>query len=305
MYDLTVIGNLCIDHIKNEVKNEETLYLGGTSAYVALSANKMNKKVAIISPFGPDLSNDLLKILNQENITIYKIKSNQKQTRFHHTTKKNNERELILLNRGHVIKESEIPDDALETKVVLIGSVIGEIEIGVLEKIFKKKIPMGLEIQGFIRDTDQQNHIIHRYWPEMDVYLNKIQYLKGSLKELLSAIGIDKTKYLLQVLKNISDMGPEVILVTNGLRGSTIFHNNFSIDIPATKSKCVDRTGAGDTFFSAFILRYLECNDLLDAGYFASAAASFVIEGMGASNFGTIEQIFTRMNQQFELKRPE
>ena len=302
MFDLTVIGNLCIDHIKNELTNEELLYLGGTSTYVALAASKLNKKVAIISPFGSDLSDDLVKTLKQENITFFQIKSDEKQTRFHHTTRKNNERDLILLNKGHVIKANEIPEEALDTKLVLIGSVIGEVEVGVLEKI-PKNIPIGLEIQGFVREVDSNNHIIHQYWEDMPLYLQHVKYLKGSINELLAAIGLDKTKYLLQVLKEICDMGPEVLLITKGLQGSTIFSNNISIDIPATKSKCVDRTGAGDTFLAAFTLRYIDSQDLLDAGYFASVAASFVVEGMGATNFGTIERIFKRMSEQYDMNK--
>ena len=303
MYDLTVIGNLCIDHIKDELKNEEFTHLGGTCTYVALTASKINKKIAIVSPFGPDMTEYLTKSLKKDNITIYKIKSDENQTRFHHTTKKNNERDLILLNRGHLIKANEIPEEALNTKFCLIGSVIGEVEVEVLEKISQKEIPIGLEIQGFVRDTDSNDHVIHRFWDAMPLYLRHVNYLKGSVNELLAAIGLDKTKHLLQVLKDVCDMGPDVLLVTKGLQGSTIFHDNFSFNIPATRSICIDRTGAGDTFFAAFILRFIETKDLLDAGYFASVAASFVVEGTGATNFGTRERILERMYEQFELKK--
>ncbi|MHA1893845.1 MAG: PfkB family carbohydrate kinase [Candidatus Helarchaeota archaeon] len=302
MFDLTVIGNLCIDHIKNEIDDKEHLYLGGTSAYAALGASKMGKKVALISPFGSDLSDDLTEILNDRNISIFKIKSDEKQTRFHHITKKNNERKLTLLNKGSIIIDNKIPDDALQTRAVLIGSIIGEVDISVLKKISSYSIPIGLEIQGYVRVVDSKGNISHSFWNEMEEYLKYVRFLKGSINELLAALGVNKPKHLLQILKNVSDMGPEIIIVTKGLQGSTIFKKNISVDIPATRSRCVDRTGAGDTFFSAFMMRFPETDDMINAGYFASAAASFVVEGIGASNFGTLEQILDRMNKQFDLR---
>jgi len=302
LFDLTVIGNLCIDHVQKG-EDQEIILLGGTPTYVALAASKMGKKVAIVSPIGPDLTEDLLKGLYLENISIFKIATDDKQTRFHHVIRKNNERQLILLNKGHVILDSEIPPECLDTKVVLIGSVMGEVDLSVLEMIAQEKISMGLEIQGYVRDIDKKNMVFHRVWGEMEEYLKHVTFLKGAMNEILSATGIEESKMINQIIKGISDMGPEIILVTKGLQGSIIFRNNISIKIPATKSECVDRTGAGDTFFSAFLLKYFESNDIMDAGYFASAAASFVVEGLGATNFGTTQEILDRMSLNFDLNK--
>ena len=303
MYDLTVIGNLCIDHIKNENYDSENVVLGGTTTYVPLAASKLGKKVAVVSPVGPDLTEDLLETLDDENITFFEIKTDEKQTSFHHATKKNNERMLILLNKGHVIKASEIPEESLNTRLVMIGSVMAEVDLSVLELIAQKNIPMGLEIQGYVRDVDKNNEVYHRVWIEMEEYLRHVTFLKGSINEILAATGIQESKILNQIIKNISDMGPKIILVTKGLQGSIISKGNISVKIPAIKSKCVDRTGAGDTFFSTFMLKYLETNDIFEAGYFASAAASFVVEGVGASSFGTTEEISKRMNKKMDVKK--
>jgi len=303
LFDLTVIGNFCIDRIQNDIDKTEDIFLGGTAAYCALAASRMGKKVAIVSPVGPDLSENLLKIINEDNITFFRINTSTSQTSFHHTTKKNNERKLILLNKGHVIKDFEIPSECLDSKAVLIGSVMSEVDISVLEKISKKNIPMGLEIQGYVRDVDKNNEVFHRVWPEMEEYLKHVTFLKGSINEILAATGIEESKILNQIIKNVSDMGPEIILVTKGLQGSIIYRKNISIKIPATKSKCVDRTGAGDTFFSAFMIKYLESNDIFEAGYFASAAASYVVEGLGASNFGTNEEILNRMKTKLDYNK--
>ena len=57
----------------------------------------------------------------------------------------------------------------------------------------------------------------------------------------------------------------------------------------------VDSTGAGDVFATAFLLRYHEAGDPLEAGSFAACAASCVVEGVGASTLGDRAEVLRRM----------
>jgi len=57
--------------------------------------------------------------------------------------------------------------------------------------------------------------------------------------------------------------------------------------VPAyTPPHVVDPTGSGDAFAGAFVIEYLRTEDSVWSTAFASAAASFVVEGVGPSNFG-------------------
>ena len=57
--------------------------------------------------------------------------------------------------------------------------------------------------------------------------------------------------------------------------------------IPAVPGvRCVDTTGAGDTFAGAFIAALLESKSFANCGRFANAVASLCVESVGA-NAGT------------------
>jgi len=62
----------------------------------------------------------------------------------------------------------------------------------------------------------------------------------------------------------------------------------------------VDPTGSGDAFAGAFLVEYLKTGDSVWSTAFASAAASFVVEGVGPSNFGTRGQTEERAEKIME-----
>jgi sugar/nucleoside kinase (ribokinase family) len=57
----------------------------------------------------------------------------------------------------------------------------------------------------------------------------------------------------------------------------------------------VDPTGAGDVFAAAFLVRYHESGNPLEAAAFAACAASCVVEGVGASTLGDREEVLRRV----------
>ena len=69
--------------------------------------------------------------------------------------------------------------------------------------------------------------------------------------------------------------------------------------IPAVPgARCVDTTGAGDTFAAAFIAALIEGRSFIDCGRFANAAASLCVEHVGATN-----ALWTREEAEARLER--
>jgi sugar/nucleoside kinase (ribokinase family) len=64
--------------------------------------------------------------------------------------------------------------------------------------------------------------------------------------------------------------------------------------VPALPRAEVDPTGAGDVFAAAFLVRYHETGDALEAAAFAACAASCVVEGIGASTLGDRAEVLRR-----------
>jgi sugar/nucleoside kinase (ribokinase family) len=99
-----------------------------------------------------------------------------------------------------------------------------------------------------------------------------------------------------------SSAGPDALLqyvpivaVTRGWRGVTILTRDARHDVPALPREEVDPTGAGDVFAAAFLVRYHETGDPIEAAAFASCAASCAVEGIGASTLGDRAEVAHRL----------
>ncbi|MBT8189990.1 MAG: carbohydrate kinase family protein, partial [Bacteroidia bacterium] len=96
---------------------------------------------------------------------------------------------------------------------------------------------------------------------------NKLKYADVIFLSYEDIDGLDDALEELCLLGNI-------IVVTDGDKGADVFINGNKQHFPAVPSKLVDPTGAGDIFATAFIIRYLQHNDLSDAMIHAHLAAS-------------------------------
>jgi 2-dehydro-3-deoxygluconokinase len=67
-----------------------------------------------------------------------------------------------------------------------------------------------------------------------------------------------------------------------GAEGALVADASRRHRIAAHRCRCVDATGAGDTFGGAFVARLLAGDDLEVAGRYAAAAAALSTEGYGA-----------------------
>ena len=77
-----------------------------------------------------------------------------------------------------------------------------------------------------------------------------------------------------------------IVALTRGWRGLTLLTRDGVHDVPSLPRPEKDPTGAGDVFAAAFLVRYQETVDPLEAAAFAACAASCAVEGVGASTLG-------------------
>ena len=81
--------------------------------------------------------------------------------------------------------------------------------------------------------------------------------------------------------------GVKHVVIKNGSRGCFIKTNQERWEIPAySGAKCIDTTGAGDTFTACFLHALGKNFSLPDCGRFANAGASICIENLGACGAG-------------------
>ena len=92
-----------------------------------------------------------------------------------------------------------------------------------------------------------------------------------------------------------------LVALTRGWRGLTLLTRDTRQDVPGLPRPEVDPTGAGDVFAAAFLIRYHETGQPLEAAAFAACAASCVVEGPGLSALGDRGEIDRRMVQHARL----
>jgi sugar/nucleoside kinase (ribokinase family) len=93
------------------------------------------------------------------------------------------------------------------------------------------------------------------------------------------------------ICKRLLSLGPGVIGLKKGGKGSCIATKDEFCSVPAFGVETVDTTGAGDVFDAAFVFGYLKNWDLEEVGIFANAAAALSTTGYGTERYPSREEV--------------
>lgn len=130
-------------------------------------------------------------------------------------------------------------------------------------------------------------------WPEQAQYLRYFDIVFMSEEDIAPMLTSGES--LLSVAREMSEQGPNEIIITRGSQGAFVYvgDTNEAYDIPAfVPKKIVDPTGAGDTFIGAYLAHRLLTDEILSSGKFAAMAASVKLNYSGPlrETAETIEQ---------------
>jgi sugar/nucleoside kinase (ribokinase family) len=274
--------------------------LGGPPAYVSVAAARLGAKVSVISKVGNDFPNEYYEWLQNNGVYLSALKrvSNASTTRFIIEYKRRH-RKLRLEARAPPILPTDIPNSVRST-IVHVAPIANEISSEVVEKLRKSAKILSLDPQGFLRSFDEEGNVHLKTWLEPEA-LAKIDVFKSTLEEIRIMTGV---KDLKTAMTKIGDHGVKMVIVTRGVRGSTVFFDDNYYAIPACKPKTVvDPTGAGDAYIGAFLAEYGQGKKILWCACVGSAAASFVIEGIGAERFGERHEVYERARKIYQKNR--
>jgi sugar/nucleoside kinase (ribokinase family) len=126
------------------------------------------------------------------------------------------------------------------------------------------------------------------FWRDLRLVLQGVKIFMPSEEEL-RALFWGETNDLWEMMKKISDYGPQIVVVKRGALGQAVYdaQENKKYEIPAYASRMQDPTGAGDAFCGGFLAGYQKTNDPLMAALHGSVSAPLKIEGSGP--FHTLE----------------
>jgi sugar/nucleoside kinase (ribokinase family) len=272
-----VLGNLTTDIIRTADRIVKTI--GGSACYCGLTASKLGYKTYVLTRVGKNFNEEWLKDLRLAGLKL-NIYYSRSSTIFENVYSRGRRTQLLLGNAGTI---RHVPEEILGCNIIHIGPVFSEIPIEILRK-FRKKI-ISLDVQGFIRKKEGKK-VLHKFWSNRDRFLELVKIVH---------IGAEEARFSVKkCCREILELGPEIVAVTDSVRGSYLLFEGSSEYVPAFPSRTVDPTGAGDVYIAALAIRYFETGDPIESGYFASAAASFVVEDWGPKRLGTREEIEER-----------
>ena len=140
-------------------------------------------------------------------------------------------------------------------------------------------------IQGWLRQWDGDGRVSPADWHGDEV----LPYVDAAI---LSRDDIEDHA----VLDKWKDM-TRVLIFTRGADGAEVHFNGSWHHVDAFTVQEVDPTGAGDVFATAYIMRFKETDDPLEAARFASCAASFCVEAKGIDGIPTRDEIEARLGE--------
>jgi hypothetical protein len=273
--DFLVIGHLAKDKVA------EGWRLGGTAAYASLTASKLGLRTAVLTSAASDLDPSLL----LPDIDVRLLPASQ-TTMFENVYGPKGRLQYVWA-RARTIAASDVPQEFLGAKVVLLGPLVGEVEEEVT-CCFPRSL-LAISPQGWLRTIlpdGRVEQISPRRWRPR-LLLKRSQALFVSQEDLPPT----------ETEETLARWAAQVPLMafTRGTGGARLWSEGRWRQVPAIPAEELDPTGAGDVFAAAFLSRYVETDDVWQAALFAAAAASLSVEAPGTAAIPSRQQVEERL----------
>jgi sugar/nucleoside kinase (ribokinase family) len=271
---LLAVGHVTWDRIQGRE------ILGGSASYASLAAQRLGWDVAVLTSAGRDFSAER----DLPGIEVF-LGEAAATTRFQNDYDDDGTRRQVIQSRAADIDLAVLPDSWRSPDVLLLCPVAGEVH-GPVALSFTAEV-VGATAQGWLRQFEEDGSVLARPWSEAASELAGVHALVYSEQDVPEP-DVQARQFLQYV---------PMVVVTRGWRGLSLFQRGSAHDVPALPYTEDDPTGAGDVFATAFLMRYHETGDPIEAAAFGSCAASCVVEGLGASRLGDRDEVARRLER--------
>ena len=310
-FDIIVIGELNVDLILNNLPSlplegkeiiAETmnLTLGSSSAIFASNSSVLGNKVTFIGKIGKDGFGKLvLESLEQKKVnTDFIVQTENEKTGITVVLNYGEDRAMVTYPGAmETLNINDIPTDVLKlSKHMHVSSVFLQPSLKKdIESVFQQAKAQGLTTSLDVQwDPDEKWDInLKKLLPLVDVFL-------PNEAELLALTGADNVDEAIEIVKPYIN----TLAVKMGNKGSRGITKSEDITVkPYLNKKVVDAIGAGDSFNSGFITKFLQYKSLhecLQYGNLAGAVNTTAAGGTGA--FKSLETFTKTAEDRFGIK---
>ncbi len=315
MKDIITLGELLVDFTSCGRNSQgQRLFAqnpGGAPANVAVAVARLGGKSAFIGKVGDDMHGNFLKATLEENNVDCKALIADKDyftTLAFVDVRENGEREFSF-SRKHgadkMLSVDDIPVEKIkESKIFHFGSVSLTDDPVRSATLFAAKTAKAegvmVAYDPNYRSSLWENEATAEF--HMREALKYADMVKVSDEETVLLTGEKDYRKAAEVLV---ENGAEIAVVTLGKDGAYVCTKDGGVKVDGLNVTAVDCTGAGDSFWGAFLLKVAQSGKKLSeitlveaAGFarFANAAASICVENHGAiPSLPTIEDIEKRL----------
>ena len=269
---------------------------GGGASNSAVTLSRLGAKVTSFIAVGNDkIGQAICNNLILEKVNIFNLEFSKKSSGFSCAIvygRKTKDHVLFTYrgaNEDLQIDSSNINQiEKIKPDWIYLSSLSGKKWLGVLNKLvalaFKNNIKLAWNPGNFQIKTGLNN---------LKSFLNKTEVLILNKDEARILVLSDKkyskekvrlndVRFLLKVLKG---WGPNIIVITQGSKGASIYEGRKFYHLPAFKVKMLNATGAGDAFGASFIAGLILYNyDIEKSLKLAIVNSAYVTTKVGAQN---------------------
>ena len=258
--------------------------IGGDAINEATIIKRLGHQTRLVSCIGEDGAGaEVLAHCRKNGIDIDYLKVDPAKTTSINVglVSDNGERIFITNRNGSLWKFA--PDDIAITavsdaRILSFASIFNNplLDCACMVKLFRRAKEQGMTICA-----DMVKSRLGEGLADIREALSYVDYFFPNFDEASELTGQDDIN---AVADTFLACGVKNVIIKTGSKGSFIKNADGAFTVPAYRhANCIDTTGAGDNFASAFISALLEDRPLKECAMFANAVASVAVESIGAT----------------------
>ena len=278
---LLIVGTVAFDGIETPYGKVPKI-LGGSATYICLSASYFNEKANLISVVGGDFLQKDIELLKSHGVNVDGLEVIPNEKTFFWSGKYHsnmNQRDTIETQLNVLESfDPKVPSTYQDCEYLMLANLMPSLQLKAIEKLNKRP-------RLIVMDT--MNYWMDNCMDDLMLVIEKIDVLIINEEEACQLSSKDDIEEAAVFIKNL---GPQFLIIKKGEDGALLYNQNESFYCPSFQvEKCIDPTGAGDTFAGAFIghiahTKSLSFNNMKKAVIKACAMASFCVEDFGIGN---------------------
>ena len=272
MYDIAFLGHYTKDTIVSTCGSR--IVDGGAIFYGSSVTARMGIKTAVVTRLAQE---DFRVVEEMESLGIgvfTKVTPRSTCLRLEYPSSNLDERIIAVSSKAGTFTTEEVEDVETSTFVV-VGSMRGEINLQVMERLAQKTPRLAVDLQGFVR-IDQEGTLLYAEWPEMEAVLALTRVLKADAVEAELLTGSADIRASAKILHKL---GPREIVITHR-DGVVVYDGDQFHEAGFFPKELVGRSGRGDTCLASYMASRLGAAPA-EATIWAAAVTSLKMEAEG------------------------